>query len=88
MSDHITATCCNNGSQLAEITMGSILKPKSASCFRFMMDYLKYLFNRQDESDPLFQSAVNLNLLLKEIEEWRFLAEKYPNMNREKYKHR
>ncbi|PKM79675.1 MAG: hypothetical protein CVU88_05295 [Firmicutes bacterium HGW-Firmicutes-13] len=86
MSDHITATCCNNGPQLAEITMRSILKPKSASCFRFMMDYLKYLFNRQDESDPLFQSAVDLNLLLEEIEEWRFLAEKYPNMNREKYK--
>jgi len=85
MSDHITATCCNNGSQLAEITMRSILKPKSASCFRFMMDYLKYLFNRQDESDPLFQSAVDLNLLLEEINELQFLAAKYPDMDREKY---
>ncbi|KFI34516.1 hypothetical protein HY00_01145, partial [Peptococcaceae bacterium SCADC1_2_3] len=47
--------------------------------------YLKYLFNRQDESDPLFQSAVDLNLLLKEIGELRFLTEKYSDMNREKY---
>ncbi|KFD41711.1 hypothetical protein DK28_0206030 [Peptococcaceae bacterium SCADC1_2_3] len=86
MSDHITATSCNNGPQLAEITMRSILKPKSAtSCFRFMDEYLKYLFNRQDESDPLFQSAVDLNLLLKEIGELRFLTEKYSDMNREKY---
>ena len=86
MSDHITATCCINGSQFAEMVMRSILKPKSDSCFGFMMDYLKYLFDRQDENDPLFQSAVDLNLLLEEIEEWQFLAEKYPDMNREKYR--
>jgi hypothetical protein len=74
MSDHITAICCNNGPQLAEITMRSILKPKSAvNCFRFMNKYLRYLFNRQDETDPLFQCTVDLNLLLKEIEELQFL---------------
>lgn len=86
MSDHITAVSCNNGPELAEITMRSILKPKSAnSCFRFMNEYLKYLFNRKAETDPLFQSEVDLNLLLKEIDELRFLAEKYSDMNREKY---
>ncbi|MEW6182462.1 MAG: hypothetical protein AB1500_04695 [Bacillota bacterium] len=85
MSDHITATCCNNGPQLAEITMRSILKPKSVHCLSFMTDYVKYLFSRQDETEPLFQSAVDLNLLLKEIDELRFLAEKYSDMNREKY---
>jgi hypothetical protein len=83
MSDHITSVFCNNGPELAENIMESIIKPKSAIQFRW--GYLKYLFNRQDESDPLFQSAVNLNLLLEEIEEWRFLAAKYPDMNREKH---
>jgi hypothetical protein len=83
MSDHITSVFCNNGPELAENIMESIIKPKSAIQFRW--GYLKYLFNRQDESDPLFQSAVNLNLLLEEIEEWRFLAAKYPDMSREKH---
>lgn len=86
MSDHITAISCNNGPQLAESIMSSIIKPKSASDFRFTMDYLRYLFNRQDESNPLFQSAVDLNLLLEEIDELRYLAEKYSDMNREKYR--
>jgi hypothetical protein len=94
MSDHITATSCNNGPELAEIIMGSILKPNKScslrslggmSAINFRWRYLKYLFNRQDESDPLFQSAVDLNLLLKEIGELRFLTEKYSDMNREKY---
>lgn len=86
MSDHITATYCNNGLQLAEIIMRSILKPKSAASYSFMDGYLKYLFNRQDETDPLFQGAVDLNLLLEEINELQFLAAKYPDMDREKYK--
>ncbi|KFD41717.1 hypothetical protein DK28_0206065 [Peptococcaceae bacterium SCADC1_2_3] len=94
MSDHITAIFCNNGPELAEIIMGSILKPNKScslrslggmSAINFRWRYLKYLFNRQDESDPLFQSAVDLNLLLKEIGELRFLTEKYSDMNREKY---
>jgi hypothetical protein len=94
MSDHITATSCNNGPELAEIIMGSILKPNKScslrslggmSAINFRWSYLKYLFNRQDESDPLFQSTVDLNILLEEVGELRFLAEKYSNMDRKKY---
>lgn len=85
MSDHITATCCHNGSELAEITMRSILKPKSVASYSFMSEYLRYLFSRQDEADPLFQSAVDLDLLLEEIGELRFLTEKYSDKNREEY---
>ncbi|MDD4360381.1 MAG: hypothetical protein PHV50_07485 [Syntrophaceticus sp.] len=83
MSDHITSIYCYDGPQLAESFMGSIIKPKSDP--RFMWDYLSYLFNRQDESAPLYQSAVDLNLLLEEIAEWRSLSEKYPDMNSKKY---
>ena len=86
MSDHISATYCSNGSQLAESIMGSIIKPKADSlCMSRYRQYLRYLFNRQDETDPLFQSAVDLDLLLEEIDELQFLAAKYPDMNREKY---
>lgn len=88
MSDHITSISCSNGPELAGYIMESLIKPKSDSlCMSRYRDYLKYLFNRQDQSDPLFQSAVDLNLLLKEIDEWRSLAVKYPGMNREEYEH-
>ncbi|HHW40603.1 MAG TPA: hypothetical protein GXX19_05550 [Syntrophomonadaceae bacterium] len=83
MSDHITADSCNNGPELAKSIMESILKPKSS--IRFMWEYLDYLFNRQDETDPLFQNSVDLNILLQEIDELQFLAAKYSDMDREKY---
>lgn len=86
MSDHITSISCHSGPELAESTMESLTKPKSnSSCMSRYRDYLKYLFNRQDESDPLYRSAVDLNLLLEEIGEWRSLAGKCPGMNKEKY---
>jgi len=84
MSDHITSVFCNNGPELAENIMESIIKPKANIWFRG--GYLSYLFNRQDESDPLVQSAVDLNLLLEEIDEWRSLAGKFSDMNGEKRK--
>ncbi|UNC91050.1 hypothetical protein [Candidatus Contubernalis alkaliaceticus] len=83
MSDHITSTYCNNGQELAEGIMKSITNPKSASWF--LWSYFTYLFNRQDETDLIFQGTVDLNLLLKEIDELRFLDEKHQNMNSEKY---
>jgi len=86
MSDHITSISCNNGTELAMNIMEAIIKPKSASDFQFRMDYLKYLFNRLDENEPLFQTSVDLNLLLKEMGEWRSLTGKYPDMNGSKYK--
>lgn len=79
MSDHITSVSCNNGAELAERIMGSIIKPKANSWFK--QAYLSYLFNRQDESAPLFHNAVDLNLLLGEINEWRYLAGKYLDEN-------
>jgi len=86
MSDHITAISCNNGPQLAESIMESIIKPQADSlCMSHYRQYLKYLFNRQDETDPLFQNAVDLNLLLKEIDEMQFLAAKNSNVDRETY---
>lgn len=85
MSDHIISISCNNASELAMNVMEAIIKPKSASNYKFRMDYLKYLFNRPDECDPLFQTAVDLNLLLEEIDEWRSLTGKSLNMNGKKY---
>lgn len=85
MSDHITSISCNNGSELAMNIMATIIKPKSASDFKFRMNYLKYLFSHQDKSDPLLQAAVDLNLLLEEIDEWRSLAGKYSDMSGKTY---
>jgi len=85
MSDHITSIYCNNGQELAEMIMGSIIKPKESAAVQFSWAYLNYLFNKQDETEPIFQSAVDLNVLLEEIEEWRFLAEKYSDIDREKH---
>ncbi|GAB6275319.1 MAG: hypothetical protein STSR0004_21840 [Peptococcaceae bacterium] len=86
MSDHITSVSCYSGPELAESIMESLIKPKSDGlCMSRYQRFLRYLFNLQDESDPLFQSAVDLNLFLKEIGEWRILARKYPGMNKEKY---
>lgn len=84
MSDHLTSVFCYNGQQLAGSIMRSIVKPKSND-FEFRDDFLTYLFNRQDETAPLFQSAVDLDLLLEEIDEYRYLAEKHRDLNREKY---
>ncbi|WP_347489748.1 hypothetical protein ABDB91_00920 [Desulfoscipio sp. XC116] len=86
MSDHITAIYCNNGPQLAESIMESIIKPQTDSlCMSHYRQYLKYLFNRQDETDPLFKNAVDLNLLLKEIDEMQLLTAKNSNVDRETY---
>lgn len=94
MSDHITSVYCNSGPQLAESIMGSIIKFNKSSSLQslselsaisFSRDYLKYLFNRQDETDPLFQNATDLTLLLEEIDEMQFLAAKDSNVDRETY---
>jgi hypothetical protein len=85
MSDHITSNFSINGQVLAMNIMGTIIKPKEPATVQFSWAYLNYLFNKQDETDPIFQSAVDLNVLLEEIEEWQFLTEKYLDMNREKH---
>ena len=87
MSDHITSVYANSGQQLARSIIRSIINRKQAdlSCFRFRSHYFRYLFSWQDETDSLFKSAVDLNILLEEIDEWRFLAEKSRDRTRKKY---
>lgn len=60
MSDHITATYCNNGPQLAESIMGSIIKPKSASDFRFGMDYLNIFLTDKMRATSYFKAQSTL----------------------------
>lgn len=79
MSDHITAIFCNNGPELAESIMESIIRPKSGLEFNFMGSYLRYLFDRQDETASLYQKAVDLKLLLEEIGELQSLQEREAN---------
>ncbi len=86
MSDHILFIHGNSGPLLGEIIMKSLIRFYYRSLWEgwFRSYYLRYLFNRQDETDPLFQSAIDLNLLLAEIDELRFLAEK-PDLSHEEF---
>lgn len=85
MSDHITSVHSYSRYQLAESVMNSIIKPKTAMAIAFSQDYLKYLFNRQNKSDPMYQNPVDILFLLEEIDEWKALEKQYADMNREKY---
>ncbi|MHB1418012.1 MAG: hypothetical protein ACYCX4_00255 [Bacillota bacterium] len=80
MSDHITSSSCNNGQELAMSIMGTIIKPKSASDSLFRRNYLNYLFDRQDMTNPIFKSAVNPNLIIENIKELQLLNGKYSMM--------
>lgn len=85
MSDHITAVYCSNGLQVAENVMQSIIKPRSTES-RLEYDYLAYLLNQKDITDPLLKKPVDLQQLLQEIDEWRYLKVKLRKVNAEQYK--
>ena len=84
MSDHITAVYCSNGSQVAENIMQSVIKPHSTDN-RLEYDYLSYLFNQKDITDPFLKKPVDLQQLLQEIDEWRSLKTKLQKVNAEQY---
>ena len=85
MSDHITAVHCANGPQVARSIMQSIIKPPSTS-YRLEYDYLSYLFNQKDMTDPVFKKSVDLQQFLQEIDEWQYLKAKCQDVNNEQYK--
>lgn len=85
MSDHITAVYCANGPQVARNIMQSIIKPQSTAN-RLERNYLSYLFNQKDTTDPEFKRPVDLQQLLQEIDEWQSLKEKCQDVNKEQYK--
>lgn len=83
MSDHITFISGYNGQILAEIIMSSLLKPKVGSEFGF--GYMDAVFSKLDETDSIYQKPVDLNILLKEINERQAFVARYSDMNYEKY---
>jgi len=76
MSDHITAVYCANGPQAAKSIVKSIIKPQSTA-YRLENEYLSYLFNQKDMTDPLLKKPVDPKQLLQEIDEWQSLNEKH-----------